>query len=73
VLPGRWCTPRENTIIINHDASMMARCNYIFDDEILTRNIPVKLPGFRDSHMLPGYFLKSLEKHTMELFAKLGN
>jgi hypothetical protein len=66
-------SPIENTIIINHDASLMARSNYIFDDETLGREAPVMLPGHSNSHMLPGYVLESLEKHTLEMFEKLGN
>jgi len=63
----------QNTIIINHDASLMVRCNYIFDDETLARDVPTMLPGYANSHMLPGYVLESLEKHTLEMFDKLGN
>ena len=66
-------SPLENTILINHDASLMARSGYIFDDETLARDVSNKLPGHRSSHMLPGYILESLEKHTLEMFKKLGN
>ena len=64
-------SPMENTILINHDASLMARSGYIFDDETLERDVPVKLPGYKDSHMLPGYMLDSLKKHTLDMFGKI--
>jgi neutral ceramidase len=66
-------SPMENTILINHDASLMARSGYIFDDETLARDTSNRLPGHGNSHMLPGYVLESLEKHTLEMFEKLGN
>ncbi len=66
-------SPMENTIIINHDASLMARSNYIFDDVTLARDASNMLPGHGNSHMLPGYVLGSLEKHTLEMFEKLGS
>ena len=51
----------------------MARSGYIFDDETLARDVSNMLPGHRSTHMLPGYILESLEKHTLEMFKKLGN
>lgn len=66
-------SPMENTIIINHDATLMARSNYIFDDKTLACEVPTMLPGYRNTHMLPGYVLESLEKHTLAMFAKFGN
>lgn len=66
-------SPLENTILINHEASLMARSGYIFDDETLARDVSNRLPGHRNSHMLPGYVLESLEKHTLEMFEKIGN
>jgi hypothetical protein len=66
-------SPLENTIIINHDATLMARSNYIFDDETLARDTSNRLPGHGNSHMLPGYVLGSLEKHTLEMFKRLEN
>ncbi len=61
-----------NTILINHDASLMARSGYIFDDKTFARDMSNRLPGHRNSHMLPGYILESLEKHTLEMFEKIG-
>lgn len=60
-----------NTIIINHDASLMAASGYIFDDETLERDKDFMLPGHRSTHMLPGYFAKSLKEHTLSMFKKL--
>jgi neutral ceramidase len=65
-------SPLENTVLINHDASLMARSNYIFDDKTLARGRSPILPGSRDTRMLPGYVLESLEEHTLEMFAELG-
>jgi neutral ceramidase len=64
-------SPLENTVLINHDASLMARSNYIIDDETFARGPSSILPGSRNTHMLPGYVLESLEKHTLEMFAEL--
>jgi neutral ceramidase len=64
-------SPMENTIIINHDASLMARSNYIFDDETLAYGASDMLPGSGSSHMLPGYVAESLEKHMLEMFERL--
>jgi neutral ceramidase len=66
-------SPLENTILINHDASLMARSGYIFDDETLARDVANRLPGHKNSHILPGYVLESLEKHTLEMFQELEN
>lgn len=66
-------SPLENTILINHDASFIARSGYIFDDETLARDIANRLPGHRSSHMLPGYILETLEKQTLEMFRQLEN
>lgn len=65
-------SPLKHTIIINHDASLMARSNYIFDDDTLGRDMPTRLPGYSNTHILPGYVLASLEKHTVEMFKTLG-
>ena len=66
-------SPLEHTILINHDASLMARSGYIFDDETWARDTSNRLPGHRSSRMLPGYVLASLEKHTLEMFQKIGS
>jgi hypothetical protein len=65
-------SPLENTILVNHDASLLARSGYIFDDETLRRDTANRLPGRKSTHMLPGYVLPALEKHTLEMFGRLG-
>lgn len=65
-------SPLEHTTLINHDASLMARSGYIFDDETLARDWSNRLPGHRSSRMLPGYVLASLEQHTLDMFQKIG-
>jgi hypothetical protein len=64
-------SPSKDTIIIGHDASLMARSGYIFDDEILSRDISYRIPGHGNSHILPGYVAESLEKYTIAMFEKL--
>ena len=66
-------SPLEHTLLINHDASLLARSGYIFDDETLARDWSNRLPGHRSSRMLPGTVLASLEKHMLEMFRKLGD
>ena len=66
-------SPSKNTILLNHVASLMARSGYIFDDETLARDTSNLLPGHGSSHMLPGHVLSSLEKHTLDMFEKLGD
>ncbi len=66
-------SPLENTVLINHDATLIARSHYIFDDEALVCNTCGVLPGRGNSHMLPGYVLASLEKLTLEMFKELGS
>jgi neutral ceramidase len=65
-------SPVKDTVLVNHDASLLARSGYIFDDETLRRDTANRLPGRKSTHMLPGYVLPALEKHTLEMFAKLG-
>ena len=65
-------SPRQPTILINHDSSLMARSGYIFDDETLARDVFNRLPGHRSSHILPGYVLESLEENIIDMFHKLG-
>jgi len=60
-------SPAKNTILINHDASLMARSGYIFDDETLARDVSNRLPGHRSSHILPGYVLAALEKQMLAM------
>ncbi len=67
----------KNTYIINHDASMMAKSGYIFDDETIGRcaKVPAKymnLPGAtRGIRSVLGYVAPSLEKNTIKMFEKL--
>lgn len=64
-------SPVKNTLLINHDASLMARSGYIFDDEALACDTSNRLPGRKSSHMLPGYVSRALEKQTLAMFGKL--
>jgi hypothetical protein len=63
--------PFKDTLIISHDASLMARSGYIFDDETFNQDKNCRLPGHGGSHIVPGYVAKSLEKHTLAMFEKL--
>jgi hypothetical protein len=73
-------SPMGVTILIDHDAALMTRANYVLDEETLTREVPVMLPGYDSTfalsgydhtRMLPGYVPESLKKHTLEMFARL--
>ncbi|MDQ1281355.1 MAG: hypothetical protein QG670_2620 [Thermoproteota archaeon] len=59
----------KNTIMINHDTSLLMNCAYIYDDEALEHNEQTLggIPGMKDNRMLPGYFLEPLEKHTLDM------
>lgn len=60
-------SPLEHTVIINHDASLMARSHYIFDDDTLACEAAGILPGVGNSHILPGHVLASLERLVGEM------
>ncbi len=66
-------SPLENTVLINHEASLMARSHYIFDDRTLTREMASILPGRRNTHMQPGHVLESLEEHMLRMLAESGS
>ena len=73
-------SPLEATVLIDHDAALMTRANYVLDEQTLTREVPVMLPGYDNTfalsgydhaRMLPGCVPESLKKHTLEMFAEL--
>ncbi len=64
------CMPK-NSVVINHDASLMGDGGYIFDDETLIRDKEYALPGHGDSIMMPGYINKALEKTVTDLLGKM--
>ncbi len=43
-------SPLKNTVFINHDASLMARSHYIFDDKTLACGMAAILPGAEHPH-----------------------
>jgi len=65
--------PLKNTVIINHDASLLVNCGYIYDDEAFEHNARTQgeFVGMSHTRMLPGYFYESLEKHTLEMFGEI--
>ena len=40
--------------------------------ETLGRDVPTRLPGYSNTHILPGYVLALLEKQTGEMFKTFG-
>ncbi len=50
----------KDAIVINHDASLLSQCGYIFDDETLARDQDQILPGRRDANQQPGYIKEAL-------------
>jgi len=66
-------SPMKNTVIINHDASLMVNCGYIYDDDAFERNERYygEFVGMGHSTMVPGYFRESLEEHTLQMFAQI--
>lgn len=68
-------SPLANTIILNHDASLIDDAGYIMDDETMARvrrNTAMKsrLPG-HNNKTAPGYIGDSLVEHTESLFHKV--
>ncbi len=55
------------TIIINHDCSLMVPSGYIFDDETLERDIRRSLPGRKSCFMARGYIRPALEESCRRL------
>lgn len=75
----REASPMADTVVINHNVSLLHDCGYILDDEAL-RHARVKAPGLeraafvpggRNAVNLPGTVRASLEKHTREMFGAL--
>ena len=66
-------SPMKNTIIINHDASLLVNCGYIYDDAAFEHNTRTlgEFVGMSHTRMLSGYFSESLEKYTLEMFRKI--
>ena len=68
-------SPFANTVVINHNCSLICECGYILDDETLAR---VKdsaafrggVPG-GNGRNLPGTVKPALEQYTREMFGKL--
>lgn len=69
----------KDTVVINHNVSLLHDSGYILDDEALAR-VHVKAPGLERACFvpggnravnLPGTVKASLEKHTCEMFGKL--
>lgn len=63
------------TVVINHDASLLDDCGYVLDDDTLvrvSRDVPVHgfVPGGR-STAVPGTVGPSLVTHTQSLFKKV--
>jgi hypothetical protein len=69
----RDISPMKNTVVINHDANLVANSGYIYDDEAFEHREKTLggIVGMYRTRMLPGYFLKSLEKYTLEMFEKV--
>ena len=55
------------TVIINHDCSLMVPSGYIFDDETLERDIRHSLPGRKSCFMARGYIRPALEESCRRL------
>ncbi len=71
----REIAPFSNTVIINHEASLIDDSGYVLDDatlERVRRSSPVSgmLPG-RNSATKPGQVGESLKEHTESLFHKV--
>lgn len=75
----RACSPMKDTVVINHNVSLLHDSGYILDDKATAR-AHVKAPGVERGAFvpggnraanLPGVVKASLEKHTGEMFGKL--
>lgn len=69
---GKAQNPPAHMIIMNHDGSLDANCDYISDDETLARyarnGADTGMPGMGDrTRILPGYVAQSLEELTVKL------
>lgn len=75
----RESSPMADTVVINHNVSLLHDCGYVLDDTALAR-AHVKAPGLERGAFipggnravnLPGTVKASLEKHTREMFGAL--
>lgn len=57
----------EETVVINHEASLMVPSGYIFDDETLARDREGSLPGRRSCVMAEGYIKEALKESCQHL------
>lgn len=57
----------EETVVINHESSLMVPSGYIFDDETLTRDREGSLPGRRSCVMAEGYIKEALKESCQRL------
>lgn len=62
--------PDGTSVLINHDASLLTRTGYIFDDDTWARDKENALPGHRVSMMLPGYVKESLLQLTSSMLTE---
>ena len=68
-------SPAKNTVVVNHDASLIHDASYIHDDESIDRiaqQAPIftMVPGGRP-HTQKGYLEESIRKHTDSLSQKV--
>lgn len=68
-------SPLANTVVLNHDASLIDDCGYVLDDETLARSrrtspVPAMMPG-NGCVIKPGYVGPSLVEHVRSLFEKV--
>lgn len=68
-------SPFKNTVVINHNASLIDDAGYILDDDAMTRAsqdapVPHFIPGGA-TQAKPGFIGSSLEKHTLSLINKV--
>ncbi len=64
----------KNTVVLNHDATLICDAGYIYDDEQFRHSREVKggALGIGMTRALPGYIEDSLREHTRSMFEKLG-
>jgi hypothetical protein len=73
---GKWIrniAPMKNTVVINHDASLMVNSGYIYDDSDFEHAQMTQggIVGMSHTKMLPGFIRDSLEEHTLHMFTKI--
>ncbi len=60
-------SPLKNTVIINHNCSLITDVGYILDDETIGRDYVFR-PG-KQTPIIPGYIRESLDKILLEFFS----